>query len=124
MHHASVKSPVRIILLLVAAALVGWHGVVLSTPHNHADVAVPQEQLACSASHPSSQANHLHAAGRLLSPHPCLACLAGSTVTETPGIVGVDTLTPAGPAVATRSLDRRSRLYTSLPLLRGPPLIT
>ena len=111
-------------MLLVAAALLAWHGVLLATPHNHADNTVPQEELACSASHPRSQTDHLHGSGRLLAPHPCLACLAGTTVAVTPGIARVEGAVVDGSAGVAPVCDLRSRLHTQLPLLRGPPLTT
>jgi hypothetical protein len=108
--------------LLVAASLVAWHGFVLSTPHEHADAGVPQEELACSASHPLSQSSHLHSSGPSLSSHPCVACLAGTTLAVAQGlpeIVG----SGAGESTAViASRDLRSRLHIRLPLSRGPPL--
>lgn len=101
--------------------LVVWHGVMLSTPHTHADAAVPQEELVCSASHPLSQTHHLHGSGRLLSPHPCLACLAGSTIADAPGTAGIGAASACDVLVAIAASDLRSRLHTHLPLLRGPP---
>jgi hypothetical protein len=111
-------------VLLVAAALLAWQGVLLATPHNHADNTVPQEELACSASYPSSQTNHLHGSGRLLSPHPCLACLAGTTVVDTFGISGIDGVVVDCSIVVPESTDLRARFHSRLPLLRGPPLTT
>jgi hypothetical protein len=110
--------------LLVAAALLTWHGVLLATPHNHADSTVPQEELICSASHPSSQTSHLHGSGRLLSPHPCLACLAGTTVAVVIGISGIDGAEVDDFIVLPSAADLRSRAHTRLPPLRGPPLTT
>jgi hypothetical protein len=123
-HHDSVKSAVRVTVLLAAAILLAWHGLLLSTPHNHADHAVPQEELACSASHPSSHTNHLHGSGRLLASHLCLACLAGSTVPDAPAAVTVNPVTDGHTAVVFAAIDLRSRIHTHLPLLRGPPLTT
>ena len=120
-HHVSVNFMARTTVLLVAAALLAWHGMLLATPHNHTDNAVPQEELACSASHPSSQTSHLHNSGRLLSPHPCLACLAGTTVVEVPANRGVGSTTHAEWADISSSPDLWSRLHLQLPLLRGPP---
>ncbi len=108
----------------MAVTLLTWHGVLLSTPHNHADTAVPHEELVCSASHPSSQTNHLHGSGHLLSPHPCVACLVGSTVADTLGIAEIETATVSVPIFVVESSDLRSRLHSHLPLLRGPPLTT
>jgi len=109
-------------VLLVAAALLTWHGVLLATPHNHADSSVPQEELVCSASHPSSQTRHLHGSGRLLSPHPCQACLAGTTVADTIGISGIGGVVADGSLVAANGTDLRTPFHTRLPPLRGPPL--
>jgi hypothetical protein len=121
-HHDFVRSPARTTVLLVAAVLLAWHGVLLATPHNHADTTVPQEVLACSASHSSSQTNHLHGSGRLLSPHPCLACLAGTTVIDTVGISGIGGVVDDQLIVVAASPDLRARFHTRLPPLRGPPL--
>jgi len=101
-----------------------WYGVLLSTPHNHANNAVPQEELACSASHPFSQTNHLHASGLSVTPHPCLACLAGTTVVDTLGLAEVEEAAVGETVFVAPSSDLRSRLHTQLPLLRGPPLTT
>jgi hypothetical protein len=123
-HHEPVKSSARVTVLLVAAMLLTWHGVLLSTPHNHADNTVPREMLNCSASRPSSQINHLHASGRLLTAHACLACLAGSTVAHAPGVQKVAVATVNGPSIAAAHPGLRPRLHTHLPLLRGPPVFT
>jgi hypothetical protein len=120
-HHSLVRSLARTTVFLVAASLLAWHGVLLATPHNHADNSVPQEELACAASHPSSQTSHLHDSGRLLSPHPCLACLAGTTVAEAPASRGVESTTDGEWVADSTSPDLRSRFHTQLPLLRGPP---
>ena len=111
-------------MLLAAAALLALHGVLLATPHNHADTTVPQEELACSVSHPSSQTNHLHDSGRLLSPHPCLACVAGTTIVDVIGISGIDEAVADRLVIAASFTDLRSRVHTRLPPLRGPPLTT
>lgn len=108
---------------LFAALLVVWQGVVFSVPHDHADIAVPQEELACSASHPSSTTEHLHGSGRILSPHPCVACLVGSTAAETHGIVEIDTAPDICWIVAPEICDLRSSENARLPLLRGPPAL-
>lgn len=123
-HHDSVKSPARATLLLLAAILLTWHGVLISTPHSHADRSVPQEELACSASSPSSQNHHLHDSGRLRAPRPCLACLAGPTSAEVFGVAGLATSAAGKSTSVTVSPDLRSRLQTQLPLLRGPPART
>ena len=106
----------------MAATLLTWHGVLLSTPHNHGDNAVPREELACSASDPFSQANHLHGSGQPLSPHPCVACVVGSTVADSLGVAEIETAAVRVPIFVVTSSDLRSRLHSSLPLLRGPPL--
>ena len=123
-HHETVKTAARASVLLVEATLLVWHGVMLSTPHNHADNAVPREELACSASHPSSQTSHLHGSGQAVSPHPCLACLAGSTVADAPGIAEVESVVGGESCVVDVSPDLRARFQSHLPLFRGPPLTT
>lgn len=108
---------------LTAAILVTWHGVILSVPHRHIDDGVPQEELACSASHSLSQTSHLHGAGIVLAPHSCLACIAGTSSAAAPGFGSLPTATtsisqpPVLPDVC------RSQDFSCLPLLRGPPLI-
>ena len=109
-------------MLLTAAMLLAWHGILLSIPHVHADRAVPREELACSASGSSLQIFHLHQSGRLLSPHACLACLAGTTFADAPGTAEIVGAAIDGSTVAARSSDLRARLYSQLPLLRGPPV--
>jgi len=99
-----------------------WHGVLLSTPHHHVDSTVPQEVLACSASHPSSQAKHLHGSGQVLSPQPCLACLAGSTVAEAAETRDVETVPVVDSPVVAALSGLRSGHHAHLPLLRGPPV--
>jgi len=111
----------KILFVWAAAFLMTWHGVTLSLPHNHVDVGVPQEELACSASHPLSGTFHLHGAGEVLAPHHCLACLAGSNhasapVTTALGVVISEYVQPAA-AVA----DCRSKFRIHLPVLRAPP---
>jgi hypothetical protein len=120
-HHDFVSFPARGLLSLTAATLLAWHGVLLAMPHNHADAAVPQEELVCSASHPLSQTNHLHASGRLLTPHPCLACLASTTTADTLDVSGID-----GPMIGQWIGGSASTTLPvgpdfSLPPLRGPP---
>lgn len=119
-HYLGVRSYPRISLLLVAV-LVAWNGMLLSVPHKHADIAVPQEELACSASHPSSKTNHLHDSGRLLSPHLCVACLAGSNVAASPGIATIAAMVPSVAGEAIDLAVGRPHLHTRLPLTRGPP---
>ena len=120
-HHGSVKSPVRTPVLLAAAMLLAWNGVVLSTPHTHADTAIPQEELACSASRPLSQTNHLHGSGHSVTHHLCLACLAGTTVADAMRLAEVEEAAVGESTRMTASSDLRSRLYIQLPFLRGPP---
>jgi len=117
-----VKSLARSTVLLVATTVLTWHGLLLSTPHTHGDNAVPREELACSASHPFSQTNHLHGSGQPLSPHPCVACFLGSAVADTLGVAEIETVAVGVPIFVVTSSDLRSRLHSSLPLLRGPPL--
>jgi hypothetical protein len=123
-HDVGVTNPARTTALLVMAMLLAWQGIVLSIPHNHADSGVPQEQLLCSASNPSSEAVHLHAKGQQLSPHPCIACLAGSTVLDPFGAAEIEGVAANGETSIADAPDHRSRLRTSLPRLRGPPLTT
>jgi len=112
----------RTMVLLVAAMSLTWHGVLLSAPHTHADTTVSQERLVCSASRPTSQTNHLHGSGHSVLPHSCLACLAGMTVADAPGIAEIND-SPAGTqAITFVSTDLRAHYQTQLPLLRGPPL--
>jgi hypothetical protein len=111
----------RTTVLLVAAALLAWHGMLLAIPHNHADHAISQEQLYCSASHPSSDASHLHAKGQHLSPHPCIACLVGSTVVDAAGSDAFEGVADQGAAEVVASSDHRSRYRSHLPPHRGPP---
>jgi len=121
-HYEFVRLMARSTVLLVAAMSLTWHGVLLTTPHNHGDNAVPQEELVCSASHPSSQTNHLHGSGRILLPHPCMACVFGSTVGDAPGVAEIND-SPNGTSVVTGvSTDLRACCQTDLPPPRGPPL--
>ena len=120
-HHGQVRVSFKVLLVTAAALLMTWHGVMLGLPHSQVDVDIPQEELACSASHPLSGTSHLHGAGEALTPHHCLACLAGSNhasapVTMTLGIVISEYVQPAA-AVA----DCRLHSRFHLPLHRGPP---
>lgn len=113
------KMPVRI----AVSCLVLWHGIMAGVPHHHADTAVPQERLACSASHPLSQESHLHDRGETLESHPCLACILGSVIASTPSPASAARV-PEHPAVAAGGLpDFRSHHRVLLPLHRGPPAI-
>ena len=120
-HHDSVKSTGRTFLLFAAAMLLAWHGVVLSTPHTHADTAISQEELACLASRPLSQTNHLHGSGHSVTHHLCLACLAGTAVADAMRLAEVEEAAVGKSTRMTASSDLRSRLYIQLPFLRGPP---
>ena len=117
------RSGFRAMLLLGVAIAAVWHGVLLAVPHNHVDSAVPQEELACSASHPLSQTSHLHGSGQLLAPHSCLACFAGTSGAITPGVAISNTPIPSIVRASFSSDDCRSQSYSHLPLLRGPPAI-
>jgi len=107
--------------LLVMTVLVSWQGIVLSIPHNHSDSAVPQEELLCSASRPSSDAFHLHAKGQQLSPHPCIACLAGWQIADEPGSTAVEGMADQGAGGVSLGEGLRSRFHSHLPPDRGPP---
>jgi hypothetical protein len=96
--------------------------VLLSTPHNHADEGVPQEELACSASHLFSETSHLHGSGQMRTPHSCVACLVASTVADAPGIAEVESMVGGESFIVAVSTDLRARFQSHLPLLRGPPL--
>lgn len=111
-------------MLLATALLVAWYGVVFSVPHNHADSAIPQEKLACSASHPTSQTSHLHTSGRPLSPHPCLACLSGSTAANLEPGSQVAFAEDSGSPVILSVVGSGPDSFTHLPPLRGPPIAT
>ena len=123
-HHHLVSFPARGPVSLVAAVLLAWHGVLLAMPHNHADAAVPQEELVCWASHPLSQTSHLHRSGRLLTPHPCLACLASTTVADTLDVSGIDGSMIGKCVVGAASTDLPAGPDFLHPPLRGPPLTT
>jgi hypothetical protein len=113
----------RVPALVLVATMVVWHGLLQGVPHTHADRAVPQELLSCWASHPFSQEAHLHSAGKVMTPHVCLACLAGSVAAAIPAAScgGVTAVEPSAVEVVTTHL--RSQLNAGLPLLRGPPVI-
>jgi len=109
-------------VLVVAAVLVVWHGMILSLPHIHADPTVPQEVVSCSASLAGAQTAHLHRTGGYLPAHPCLACLAGSTFAVASSWTP---LVDAGEAVADRATPHRScrtTFHAYLPGLRAPPV--
>lgn len=110
-------------LILLTVALLPWLGVLQSLPHHHADATVSQEELACSASSPKSSEIHLHAAGRPLPHHPCLACLAGASQAAAPSLVKLERGESAAKLAAERPHEVRSQSRTHLPLLRGPPVV-
>ncbi len=120
-HHGWVRVSAKVLLVIVAALLMTWHGIMLSLPHSHADTGVPQEELICSASHPLSTTFHLHAEGHALTPHPCLACLAGSNHASTPATMTLGSMISDHVQVAVAVTDCRSHSRFHLPLLRGPP---
>ena len=113
----------RVPALVLAAMLVVWHGLLQGAPHTHADRTVPQELLACSASHPFSHEVHLHSAGKVMTPHVCLACLAGSVTAAIPAASCGGAAAVGAPAIEVVATDVRSQLNAELPLLRGPPVI-
>jgi hypothetical protein len=110
-------------LLSGVAMLAVWHGVLLAVPHNHGDTAVPQEKLACSASHPLSQTSHLHSAGHLLDHHACLACFAGTSGATASGLENLAIIMPSDSLPTMPPGDCRAQIHSHLPLLRGPPQI-
>ncbi len=113
----------RLPVVPLVAALVLWHGLLQAVPHNHAEAGVPQEHLACRASHPLSQESHLHGAGEAMTPHPCLACLVGSTAASVPGLSRLDGLAPGLRGLESAGNPARSLIRTQLPPSRGPPQV-
>ena len=107
--------------LMVAAVLVVWHGVILSLPHTHADPNVPQEAISCTASQVGSQDFHLHQRGRAMAAHPCLACLAGSTIAEMPYAVPFMRDVATGTHLQSAWKIHRSGTHAHLPDPRAPP---
>jgi len=103
-------------------ALLPWLGLLQAFPHTHADTAIPQEELACSASSPRSHEVHLHEAGHLLPHYPCLACLAGMSHAAAPSLFKLEREEPAARFAAEQTHDVRSRSRAYLPLSRGPPV--
>ena len=89
-HHDPVKSAARQTMLLIGGHVVGVaRGLAVDSPHPRRQCRSPGGARLFGlrlvvADHPSAQS------GRLLSPHACLACLAGSTVADAPGIAEVD----------------------------------
>jgi len=112
-------------LLLIAALLVAWHGLILSLPHTHTiDPDVPRFAGHCSAAHPGSHVFHLHPESRRLPPHFCLACLVRSTVAAQAG--SEISLGPA-PAHSIAAAIPPSVVidgHTALPNLRAPPSVS
>jgi len=94
---------------------------ILGLPHHHADADIPQEGLACSASHPLSGTSHLHGVGEVLTPHDCLACLAGSNHESAPATMTLGSMISDHVQVAVAVTDCRSHSRFHLPLHRGPP---
>ena len=117
------RSGFKATLLLCAATLAVWHGVLLGVPHNHVDTEVPQEELACSASHSQSHTSHLHSAGHPLAPHHCFACLTGTSGATPPGLANRAVLMPSDVLPALPREDCRAEIHSHLPLLRGPPAV-
>jgi hypothetical protein len=120
-HHGWVRVSANVLLVTAAAFLMTWHGIILGLPHNHVDAGIPQEQLGCSASHPLSSTSHLHGAGEVLTPHHCLACLAGSNHASAPATMTLGSMISDHVQVAVAVTDCRSHSRFHLPLLRGPP---
>jgi len=107
--------------LVIAAVLVVWHGVILSLPHTHTDRNVPQEAISCTASQAGSHDVHLHHRGRAMAAHPCLACLAGSTIAEMPCAVPFMQDVATGTRQQSAWKDHRSGTHAQLPDPRAPP---
>jgi hypothetical protein len=120
-HHGWVRVSAKVLLVTAAAFLMTWHGIILGLPHNHADAGIPQEELACSASHPLSNTFHLHGAGEVLTPHNCLACLAGSNNASAPVTVALGSTISDHVQAAVAVTDCRSKFRVHLPVLRAPP---
>jgi hypothetical protein len=108
--------------VLFAVALAAWQGLAVSIPHNHADIHLPQEEIACSVSHPLSGEFHLHGAGEILTPHTCFACLTGSIVGFAPVRTTIDAVFSKNfeTAVAVPGCRKHNRFH--LPFHRGPPI--
>lgn len=121
-QYDGVSRQARVVLVVTTVALLPWLGMLQALPHDHGDTRVPQETLTCSASHPTSNESHLHAAGLLLAPHQCLACLAGTSHAASPSSVKLAGVESAASLDGERPADVRSRSCVSLPPLRGPPV--
>jgi hypothetical protein len=120
-HHGWVRLSAKTLLVTTAAFLMTWYGIILGLPHHHADPGIPQEELACSASHLLSSTSHLHGAGVVLAPHDCLACLTGSNHASAPATMALGTKISDDVQVAVAVTDCRSHGRFHLPLHRGPP---
>jgi hypothetical protein len=112
----------RLAALFVVATLVVWHGLLQGVPHHHADTTVSQQLVTCPASHLVARETHLHDSGPPLTPHLCLACLAGSTIAALPAISEANASIPGPSGFAVDPADQHSELNVHLPLLRGPPV--
>lgn len=110
-------------MAILVAALVLWHGLLQAVPHHHIEAGIPQEVLACWASHPLSQESHMHGAGEAMTPHPCLACLAGSITAAMPALSRIDGAAPGGGSVEVVPPSPRSLPLVQLPPSRGPPAL-
>ena len=111
----------QVLPVLLAAIVLPWIGLVQAVPHFHADTQVSQEVLACTASSPISHEVHLHGAGETLTPHPCVACLAGTSRAAAPSPVTPGEVESAPFLWTEQPHDVRSLNHSPLPLLRGPP---
>ena len=111
------KDPV----LVAVSCLFMWHGIELAVPHHHADFDVPQERLACSASHPLSGESHLHRGGETLDAHPCFTCVVGSVLPSAPPGASAEDAPDQRVLTAAAFPDFRSHHRALLPLHRGPP---
>ena len=107
--------------VVLAAAVLVWHGLLLGLPHTHTDPKVPRYEAPCTAAHPESHAYHLHRSAHQIAPHLCLACLASSTVADSEA--GQPFLEPEPlsrvPQIATPNC--RHEIHAYLPDLRAPP---
>jgi hypothetical protein len=111
----------RMPILIAAACLLMWHGVLQAVPHAHGDDQLTQERLNCWASHPMSPEFHLHATGQTIHHQICLACLAGPNVV---GVAGTTSLPIDAGSAAPIEMEGHftgGQLHTDLPVSRGPP---
>lgn len=121
LEHGLVSIRLRLLPILLVAALLPWMGVLQALPHHHAESGVPQEELTCLASRPMSDLEHLHSAGDRLHHNPCSTCIAGATTAWTSKNVTVVCGEDEGTLTGSDLYDLRSRLRAQLPLQRGPP---